>query len=177
MLRQALVPAAILGLCSAFAAAQAQEPSLGDIARQHAAKKAKVVVSNEDLPARPVPPAASEPAPDAGTAAAQPQPKPASPAAAAPAAATPSVPAVPLTAAQADAQQELQDAQSHVDYLNRQIKDTQTKLAAATEDARREVLNNILANYQAEMPQAQVQLENAQADVQRADKAAAVQQR
>jgi hypothetical protein len=176
MLRQALVPVAILGLCSAFAAAQAQEPSLGDIARQHAAKKAKVVVSNEDLPARPAPPAASEPAPDAGTAAAQPQPTPAS-SAAAPAAATPSVPAVPLTAAQADAQQELQDAQSHVDYLNRQIKDTQTKLAATTEDARREVLSNILANYQAEMPQAQVQLENAQADVQRADKAAAVQQR
>jgi len=41
--------ASILGLCAATAVAQVQEPSLAEVARQHAAKKAKTVVSDEDF--------------------------------------------------------------------------------------------------------------------------------
>src|SRR5437868_12677714 len=41
--------ASILGLCAATAVAQVQEPSLAEVARQHAAKKAKMVVSDEDF--------------------------------------------------------------------------------------------------------------------------------
>lgn len=167
----------ILGLSTATAVAQVQEPSLAEVARQHAAKKAKMVVSDEDFKknaskqeqasnlqqttaaASPVAAAKPEVAQPTST---SPQP-----------AVTSAVNSKPDTPAQAEARQKVQELQTQVEFLNRNIKNLQAKLATGAEDARHQALSDMLANYQNQLPEANRQLADAQSDLQKADQAAA----
>ena len=89
---------------------------------------------------------------------------------AAPVASTNSKPATP---AQAEARQKVQELQAQVEFLNRNIKTVQAKLAAGVEDARHQALSDMLANYQSQLSEANQQLADAQSDLQKADQAAA----
>ena len=125
--------ASILGLCAATAVAQVQEPSLAAVARQHAAKKAKMVVSDEDFKkGAPKPEQAnnSQQTTTAASPVAAANPEAAqvpTTVEAAPVASTNSKPATP---AQAEARQKVQELQAQVEFLNRNIKNLQAKLAA-----------------------------------------------
>ena len=77
------------------------------------------------------------------------------------------------TPAQAEARQKVQELQAQVEFLNRNIKTLQAKLAAGVDDVRRQALSDMLANYQNQLPEATQQLADAKSDLQKADQAAA----
>ena len=165
---QLVLSGSILGLCAATAVAQVQEPSLADVARQHAVKKAKMVVSNEDSPA---PPQAKQVTAEA---AATDGPPPA-------AENTPTAPpssseavagSTSDTPAQAEARQRVQEQQKEMEFLNRNIKDAEAKLALAGDEAHRQAFADMIANYKNQLPQAQQELADAQNDLEKANQAA-----
>jgi len=165
----------ILGLCAATAVAQVQEPSLAEVARQHAAKKAKMVVSDEDFKKDSPKPEQASNSPQTAASAPSATTKPEvaqvpTPVEAAPVASSNSKPDTP---AQAEARQKVQELQAQVEFLNRNIQSLQAKLAAGVEDARHQALSDMLVNYQNQLPETNRQLANAQSDLERADQAAA----